>query len=150
METNFTEINKAYLRAILAANERLNLTRIDNFELARMLHLEDSLMVLPELQAAPAGPYADLGSGAGFPGVPLALASGRPVLLVESVKKKCQAVEECLAEAGISDGVEVFAGRAEELAQQRPREFAVITARALSSLPSLLELASPLLCIGGF
>ena len=138
-----------YLAAVLEANKALNLTRITNPEQARILHIEDSLSALPELGAAPQGAYGDLGSGAGFPGVPLALASGRPVVLVESVKKKAQAVQDIVGELGLENVVSVFAGRCEDLALEKPESFAVLTARALASLPSLLELASPLLQRGG-
>ena len=142
-------LTEAYLRAILEVNERINLTRITDMEQARLLHIEDSLVALPEIEASPEGPYVDLGSGGGFPGVPLALASGRQTLLVDSVKKKMAAVSEVLETFGLDDQIKTYDGRIEELALERPQGFAVATARALSSLPALLELASPLLQRGG-
>lgn len=77
--------------------------------------------------------------------MPLALSFTRKTLLVDSVKKKMTAVSNILAEMNLSNLIETYDGRIEELAQERPKAFSVLTARALTSLPSLLELASPLL-----
>lgn len=136
---------QAYLDAVLEANKRINLTRIEDSESAKLLHIEDSLSGLPELAKAPEGDYVDLGSGGGFPGVPLALASGRRTLLVDSVKKKMATVRSILDQLGYSDMIRTYDGRIEDLAIRSPKKFSAATARALSKLPSLLELASPLL-----
>ena len=79
--------SRRYLDLILEANKRTNLTRITSREEAEVLHLEDSWVGLPEINRAPAGRYGDLGSGGGFPGVPIALATGRETVLVDSVKE---------------------------------------------------------------
>ena len=138
-----------YVKLILKENEKVNLTRIQNEDQVRLLHIEDSLSVLDELEKAPEGLYADLGTGAGFPGVPLALASGRTTLLVDSVQKKISAIEASLRQLDIDVPIFTYAGRIEDLAKQKPEQFTVVTARALTSLPSLLELAAPLLQPGG-
>ncbi|MBQ9020625.1 MAG: 16S rRNA (guanine(527)-N(7))-methyltransferase RsmG [Eggerthellaceae bacterium] len=137
-----------YLREVLQKNEELNLTTITSFEAARMLHLEDSLLALPEVLAAPEGVLVDLGSGGGFPGVPLAVATRRETTLVDSRKKKMDAIAAILEACGIN-GVQTCAMRVEELALDQPEQYAVATARALSTLPVLLELAAPLLLRGG-
>lgn len=142
-------ILQQYLQAILRINETTNLTRISSVDEAQVLHIEDSLVGLPELQKAPEGLYGDLGSGGGFPGVPLALYSGRQTILVDSVKKKMRLVGEVLSDLGLNDQISTYDGRIEELAEERPGSFAVLTARALSRLVSLLELASPLLAKNG-
>lgn len=139
----------AHLSKIIEINKVTNLTRITDLAEAQVFHIEDSLVGLEELERAPVGRYADLGSGGGYPGIPLAIASGRQTILVESVKKKARSLRKILAEIGLTSQITVFDGRIEELALQERNEFAVVTARALSSLPSLLELASPLLCKGG-
>lgn len=148
MDPSRSELIVAYLDAILEVNRHLNLTRIEDTAQARMLHIEDSLSGLPEVEAAPEGPYVDLGSGGGFPGVPLTVVSGRRALLVDSVKKKMAAVQLVVDELGI-EGVSTYDGRIEDLALERGGEFAVATARALAKLSVLLELASPLLKRGG-
>lgn len=143
------ELLDLHLRLVLEENQRSNLTRIVDWEQGQLLHIEDSLLGLPELLAAPEGRYADLGTGGGFPGIPLAICSGRETLLVDSVAKKTQALDRIIEALKLSDRVNTYTGRSEELALEQPETFAVITARALSALPSLLELAVPLLQIGG-
>lgn len=139
-----------HLELVLDENRISNLTRITDQDQGRLLHIEDSLVGLPELMAAPKGRYGDLGTGGGFPGIPLAIMTGRETVLVDSVAKKTAALDRIIGELGIEDEVRTFTGRAEELALEQPNSFAVLTARALSSLPSLLELASPLLQPGGY
>lgn len=143
------ELIDQYLDLILEANKTTNLTRIDSREKAKLLHVEDSLVALPEINEAPEGLYGDLGTGGGFPGVPVAIMTGRDAVLVDSVKKKVAIVEKAVDTLGLSEQISTFGGRIEDLARERPRRFAVLTARALSQLPSLLELASPLLKEGG-
>ena len=92
-EDQTMSLMQRYLDSILEANKVTNLTRITDGEQARLLHIEDSLVGLPEVNEAPTGLYGDLGSGGGFPGVPLALATGRKTLLVDSVKKKMAIVQ---------------------------------------------------------
>ncbi len=138
-----------YLALILEANKTTNLTRISSPEQAELLHIEDSLVGLDEVAAAPDGLYGDLGSGGGFPGVPLALATGRKTVLIDSVKKKMALVQSALEQLGLSQQISTYDKRIEELALEHPRSFAVLTARALSRLVSLLELSSPLLIRGG-
>ena len=138
-----------HLDLVMAANEQVNLTRITSREEARVLHIEDSLAGLPEVQAAPAGLLGDMGSGAGFPGIPLAAATGRKTVLIESVGKKAAFLKAFVDELGLASEVEVFPGRLEELCETRQGGFAVMTARALSQTGSLMELAAPLLAQGG-
>lgn len=138
-----------HLELVLKENERSNLTRIVDWQQGQLLHIEDSLVGLQEFEDAPSGRAADLGSGGGFPGIPLAIVSGRPIMLVDSVTKKTTALDRMIEELGLEGQVSTYTGRSEELALEMPESFAVITARALSSLPSLLELAVPLLSLSG-
>lgn len=140
---------QCYLASILEANKVTNLTRITDGEQARLLHIEDSLVGLPEVNEAPDGLYGDLGSGGGFPGVPLALATGRKTLLVDSVKKKMAIVQSALDDLSLSEQISTSSERIEDLPLEYKEKFAVLTARALSKLVSLIELASPLLKKGG-
>lgn len=139
----------ADLRAITEINKTMNLTRITSEEEGIVLHLEDSLTGLPYIDAAPEGLYGDLGTGGGFPGVPICLMTGRKTVLVDSVKKKIRAVVGVANELGLSGLIEGYDGRIEDLAIERKGQFAVLSARALSSLPSLMELACPLLMRNG-
>lgn len=144
-----TSLIHCYLDSILEANKVTNLTRITDGEQARLLHIEDSLVGLPEVNEAPDGLFGDLGSGGGFPGVPLALMTGRKTLLVDSVKKKMAIVQSVLDNLSLSEQISTSSERIEDLPLEYKEKFAVLTARALSKLVSLIELASPLLQKGG-
>jgi 16S rRNA (guanine527-N7)-methyltransferase len=121
-------------------------TSIHDRAQARNVHIDDSLagLELPELRDA--GRIADLGAGAGLPG--LVLAIERPeaeVVLVESVGKKCAWMEQTIEALGLRNA-RVACTRAEQLEEGL---FDVVTARALGSLPVLCEYAAPLLREGG-
>jgi 16S rRNA (guanine527-N7)-methyltransferase len=110
------------------------------------VHIADSLVGLEVPAVGEAARIVDLGSGAGLPGLVLAIA--RPeveVVLVESVGKKCAWLERTVSALGLKN-VRVVCARAEEL-EEAP--FDVVTARALASLAVLCEYAAPLLREGG-
>lgn len=142
------ELLDLHLRLVIEYNKTTNLTRVDDWESGQLLHVEDSLVGIPEIAAAPEGRYLDMGTGGGYPGIPAAIMTGRQTVLADSVGKKTRALDGFIAEMGLP-GVETYNGRIEELAAEQPASFAVISARALSALSSLLELASPLLIEGG-
>lgn len=135
-----------HLALVTEANRSFNLTTIPEAEFVA-LHVLDSASALAALECAPEGEFADIGSGAGFPGMPLGILSLRRVCLVESVKKKAGFLERAAAQLRLDASVRGV--RAEELVAERPEAFAAVTARALSSLPSLVELAAPLLQMQG-
>lgn len=138
-----------YLRDLLEANKRVNLTAIREMDEALRLHLIDSLSALPEVDAAPEGALLDIGTGGGFPGVPLGIATGRRVVLADSVRKKVIVIDEILSQMAPKIEYRVSSDRVESLANSEAGEYAVVTARAVSELPALVELAAPLLMEGG-
>ena len=142
------ELITKHLELVIEANKMTNITRISSFEEGMVLHVEDSLSGLLEINESPEGLYGDMGSGAGFPGIPLAIETGRPTVLIDSVGKKAVLLQKFADELGL-DNVSSYGGRLEELAVERPGQFSVLTARALSKLGSLMELATPLLKKGG-
>lgn len=113
-------------------------------------HVADSLsgLELEPLRSAPR--IADLGSGAGFPGLPLAIAlPDSRVDLVESARRKCAVIDRLAAAAGV-ENARSLPLRAEELAAGDGRSaYDAVTARALAPLPVLVEYAAPLLRPGG-
>lgn len=149
LATEEQRLIEEHLALVLETNKTLNLTRIDTVEDGMILHVEDSLAALPEVDKAPAGTMVDIGSGGGYPGIPLAIATKRETLLVDARQKKAEALESIVDRLGLSRFVQVFAGRAELLARTQPECCAVVTARAVAKLSVLLELASPLLAMGG-
>lgn len=139
----------AYLTEILRINQTLNITRVTDYEAAQLLHIEDSLQILQEYNNAPEGQYIDLGSGGGFPGVPLAIMTQRETTLIDSVTKKMVAVQEILDDLHLSHFIHTSSQRIEDHSIKNRETYSVATARAVSSIPALLELASPLLQQGG-
>ncbi|CAA9424141.1 MAG: 16S rRNA (guanine(527)-N(7))-methyltransferase [uncultured Phycisphaerae bacterium] len=139
-----------YLDLLLDANQRMNLTRITDRAAAEVQHVGDALTVLPFLPAAGAIRLADVGSGGGVPGIPLAIA--RPdarVMLVESTKKKAAFLKQAAAELGLSN-VSVSEWRAEDVGRSNSREtFDVAVARAVATLDWLAEWCLPLAKPGG-
>lgn len=104
---------------------------------------------MEELNQAPEGDLVDLGSGGGYPGIPLAIMSGRKTTLCETVGKKADCLKSFVEELKLESMISVSNCRAEELAVEKPNFYAAASARALSSLSSLLELAAPLLMTKG-
>lgn len=114
------------------------------------VHFRDSLVLLDFPEMASSENVIDIGSGAGFPGLPLAIARPQKrFLLLESNRKKCVFIGQMLAELEIGN-VEVINSRAEDLARTDAREsFDLALARAVSSLPAVLEYSLPLVAVGG-
>jgi 16S rRNA (guanine527-N7)-methyltransferase len=141
-----------HLRLLLAWNAAINLTAIrDPLEAVRR-HILDSLTAVALLRERRIDTLVDLGSGGGFPGLPLAIVlPARRALLVESVAKKARFLEVAGAALGSTAVVEAFAGRAEELAaDRRHRErWPAVVARAVGDLTELAELSLPLLAPNG-
>lgn len=142
------DLLQRHLELVIEANKTTNITRISTWDEGMLLHVQDSLIGLTELNEAPNGPYADIGSGAGYPGIPLAIESGRETLLVDSVGKKTAILDQFIRELHL-DNVQTYTGRIEDFAIDKPGYFSVVTARALSRLSVLMELSSPLLKKGG-
>lgn len=147
-----------YGAELLAANRRINLTAITDPAQVIDRHFLDSLAVAaqPEfrrLLADRSGPPAaiDIGTGAGFPGLPLKIAlPDLPIRLIEATAKKAGFVQAIVDRLGLT-GVEVIVGRAEDLAHRPDLREAhdLGLARALAPLPVLLELTLPFVRIGG-
>jgi 16S rRNA (guanine527-N7)-methyltransferase len=141
--------------ALREGNRRVNLTRILDPASIETRHFLDSLTaavpLLDQLQGGEALRLVDVGSGGGMPGLPLKIAfPALHVTLVESVNKKAEFLRETVEELGLTD-VEVVALRAELAARLEEHRDAYdwATARALGSLPVVIELCAPFLAPGG-
>ena len=147
----FPDTVERFVALLLAANRRMNLTRVTLPDQVARLHLLDSLAALPILDRLAPHRAIDLGSGGGVPALPLALA--RPEVhwtLVDSVGKKAAVLREFADALGMRN-VTVLADRVEALGRD-PRHRAghdLVTARACAPLPVLAELALPLLTVHG-
>ena len=128
-------------------NSYINLTRITDLDEAIVLHLLDSLL-LARYFDSPDLTYLDMGTGAGFPGVPLAIATGAKGTFIDSVGKKVNAVNAIIKKLQLDRAAAVHT-RIEEYAVQYRGFFDIVVARALASMPILIEYAAPFLCKHG-
>jgi len=135
----------AHVCLVLEANRTMNLTRITSAKDVLQRHLLDSVLFLNYVDV-PVGKILDLGSGAGFPGIPLAIL-GYDIALCEATKKKADFLRTVAVQHGLS--CEVYALRAEELAAVAGESYDSVTARAVAALGPLVELSAPLLVLGG-
>lgn len=139
-----------YLEELLDWNTRMNLTAITNPEEVLVKHFLDSLTLLPLIDKSHLR-LLDIGTGAGFPGLPLKIA--RPqwsVTLLEATGKKVTFVNHVIETLHLEDVIAVQ-GRAEELAHKPAyrAKFDVVTARAVAAIPTLLEYSAPYCRVGG-
>lgn len=140
---------RTYFNHVLQVNEQLNLTRILGEAQAARQHFADAMRLTRYLDLPQGCRVIDVGTGAGFPGVPLKLL--RPdidLTLLDASGKKTDFLKSTLESMGLE--AEVICGRAEEMAKKEQREsFDIALSRALAPLPMLLELCVPLLRTGG-
>jgi 16S rRNA (guanine527-N7)-methyltransferase len=149
LDTAFAEPLLAYLALLARWNQTYNLTAVRDPRDMVGKHLLDSLAMHPfvDALAARGGTLADLGTGPGLPGIPLAIVKpGLKVTLVESNGKKARFLREAVRQLGLAD-VRVAESRIEAVAE--PGAYDAITARALATLPLILELGGHLLKPGG-
>lgn len=136
----------AFGAAMVKQNEVMNLTGITDDKGVANLHLLDSLTVMASADLN-GKTLIDVGCGAGFPGVPLAVASGAKVTLLDSLGKRMKWLESCLPELGIE--AECITARAEEAVASRRESYDFATSRAVARLNILLELTAPYVKVGG-
>ncbi len=146
-----------YRQELLEWNTRINLTAITNPDDVLIKHFLDSLSLLQAYDCRDGDSshpirLLDIGSGAGFPGLPLKIV--RPdwqVTLLEATGKKTAFLQHMVEALGLED-INIVHGRAEELARNKQYRaaFDVVTARAVSALPILLEYCAPYCRMGGY
>jgi 16S rRNA (guanine527-N7)-methyltransferase len=138
-----------YLDLLLEANKTMNLTRISDRAAAEIGHIGDALTLLPFLPRKK-HQLADVGSGGGVPGIPLAIA--RPdvsIFLLEATQKKAAFLTQTSLALGLKN-VQILAERAEAVNRGPLREtFNIATARAVGSINDLVEWCFPLIKPGG-
>ncbi|MEA3442039.1 MAG: 16S rRNA (guanine(527)-N(7))-methyltransferase RsmG [Chloroflexota bacterium] len=144
-----------YYQELIEWNNKFNLTSITDYHQVQIKHFLDSLTVVLALTnkelSQPNLSIIDIGTGAGFPGVPLKIFLGKPRLVViESIAKKATFLRHLVSELEL-EGTEVVPGRAEEIAHSLlyREQFGLAVSRAVALLPSLVELALPFCQVGG-
>ena len=136
----------AFGAAMVKQNEVMNLTGITDDKGVANLHLLDSLTVMASAPLA-GKTLIDVGCGAGFPGVPLAIASGAKITLLDSLGKRMKWLEQILPQLDIE--AECITARAEEAITTRRESYDYATSRAVARLNILLELTAPYVKVGG-
>ncbi|MCL4560359.1 MAG: 16S rRNA (guanine(527)-N(7))-methyltransferase RsmG [Chloroflexi bacterium] len=151
LSSNQIENFRRYEEELFAWNEEFNLTAIRDRPGVRVKHFLDSLTCTIAFRDAPPARLIDVGTGAGFPGIPLKIVQpSLRLTLVESVGKKADFCRHVVNKLHL-EGVEVLQARAEEIGQMPAyrERFDWAVARAVASLPVLLEYLLPLVKIGG-
>ena len=145
---------ETYYRELIEWNRRFNLTAITDYEAVQVRHFLDSLSCLLALPASclqVGAQVVDVGTGAGFPGIPLKIVCPHISLtLVEATRKKVVFLEHLIGRLGL-EGVRVIHARAEELGRQRAyrERYDWAVARAVAEMPTLVEYLLPLVRVGG-
>ncbi|MCC6148330.1 MAG: 16S rRNA (guanine(527)-N(7))-methyltransferase RsmG [Anaerolineaceae bacterium] len=140
-----------YEQELTEWNSRFNLTAIRDSDSIRCKHFLDSLSCAVAWKDKPPGRLVDIGTGAGFPGIPLKIIyPGMSLLLVDSVGKKTDFCRHLVDKLEL-DRVEVVQGRAEDIGRLaiHREQFDWAVARAVATLPILVEYLLPLVRIGG-
>lgn len=141
-----------YMQLILEWNEKVNLTAITERDEFIKKHFIDSLCCLPHEEYKQSETVIDVGTGAGFPGMPLAIVSpDKKFILVDSLNKRIKILNEIIDELGLKN-VEAVHGRAEELARNKlyREQFDICVSRAVSRLSVLSEYCLPFVKKGGW
>lgn len=129
-------------------NEKVNLTAITDFEEVVIKHFVDSILPFSKLSIDKGASFIDVGTGAGFPSIPLLIY--RPDLegtLLEALNKRCVFLEAACELVGVK--AKVVHGRAEDYAKDKREQFDIATARAVAAMPVLCEYCLPYVKTGG-
>ena len=138
---------ETYLETLLLWRRRLSLTGASTALTIVRYHVADALFVAPLIK--PGSQVADLGSGAGFPGVPLAIACpDAAVFLVEARRKKANFLREVVRKADLGN-VQVVEERAESLSSDHAGRYDVVVCRAVWPLQDFMRISGPLVRSGG-
>ena len=148
LDTTRAEALEAFARAMLQKNEVMNLTRITEETAVAQLHLLDSAVLLT-LADFKGKRVCDVGTGAGFPGMPLRiLEDDFDLVLLDSLDKRIAWLREMCGSMGLRR-VSCIHARAEEFAAVEKERFDIVTSRAVANLRMLSELCLPLVKVGG-
>ena len=138
-----------FFELLVQWNERMNLTGITEESEVYAKHFYDSLDPFLEMEMAEVHSVCDVGTGAGFPGIPLAIAYPDIQFdLIDSLGKRIEFLNVCVAELGISNVVASHI-RAEDFASEKREFFDLVTSRAVARLHMLAELCAPLVAVDG-
>ena len=140
---------KTYFEFLVEYNENVNLTAITEEEEVYIKHFYDSLLLSKSIDLNNVKTLCDVGSGAGFPSIPLKIAFPHlEITIIDGLDKRITFLKQLASKLGL-DGVNCVHGRAEEYARENREKFDVVTARAVARANILNELCIPLVKVGG-
>ena len=141
---------EAYFKKLVEVNEVMNLTSITDHDGVYNKHFLDSLSIAKAIDLNKEQTLLDVGSGAGFPSVPLAIVSNKiSVTIIDALNKRISFLNDLAKELEL-DNVKALHIRAEEYAKEKRNSFDIVTARAVARLNILSELCLPLVKVGGY
>ena len=138
-----------YMNLLIEWNEKMNLTAITEPDEIILKHFIDSITILKELEDG--SKVVDVGTGAGFPGIPLSIMKpSLKITLVDSLNKRLIFLQEVVNKLKL-ENIEIVHARAEEFGQNKKyrEQFDISTSRAVANLATLSEYLIPLVKIGG-
>ena len=137
-----------YYEELIKVNEYMNLTAITEHDEVFNKHFLDSLTILKALDNKDNIKLLDVGSGAGFPAIPLAITTNLDITIIDALGKRINFLNETINKLGLTN-VKALHKRAEDYAKEEREAFDITTARAVARLPMLLELCLPLTKVNG-
>ena len=140
-----------YYEMLIEKNKVMNLTAITDFDEVLEKHFEDSLSLIQAVDLEKSQAVIDLGTGAGFPGIPLKIAfPNLQITLADSLNKRILFLDDVIRELGLT-GIDTVHGRAEDLAKNSNyrEKFDLCVSRAVANLSTLSEYCLPFVKIGG-
>lgn len=143
---NKNEMYDTYLSYLLEVNSHTNLTTITDPKEVEIKHFKDSLTVLDYISEN--AKVLDIGSGAGFPGIPLRIEKNFDLTLVDSVNKKVVFMNEVIEKLSL-ENTRAIHTRAEDYAKDNRESFDVVVSRAVANMATLSELCLPFVKVGG-
>lgn len=137
---------KIFIDYLLEVNAHTNLTTITDIDEIKIKHIEDSLSVLDLIKEN--DKVLDIGSGAGFPGIPLAIEKRIDLTLIDSVNKKVKFMNQAIEKINLKNARAIHA-RAEDFAKDNREKYDVVVSRAVANMTTLSELCLPFVKVGG-